>query len=193
MKLAYFSGISKPESGRILFGGCVEDLRPPSGVCWCTSRRAECDCNAYAIDTPALRFRATSLSDVSLGMLLSAKPGFVMTDNAKPGFVMSDHVKPNHVISDYAKLDLVISDNAKPESGRLLFGGCVEDLRPPSGVCWCTSRRVECRRDAYAIDTPALRFRATSHFMSRWTSRLRFRATSRLKSCRTSSFEVSVF
>ena len=136
------SDLVKPESGRFLLGGCVEDLRPPSGVSWCTSERAERRRAAYANDTPALRFRATSLAtiycDVSLGMLLPAKPVCARSDLVKPVCARSDLVKP--------------------ESGRLLFWGCVEDLRPPSGVCWCTSERTESKCDAYAIDTSALRF-----------------------------------
>ena len=50
----------KPESGGFVFVERREALCPPSGVSLCTSGRAECGCDAYAIDRYALRFRETS-------------------------------------------------------------------------------------------------------------------------------------
>ena len=108
-----------------------------------------------------------------LGM---SKPNLAMSDLAMSDLAMSDHAMSDHAMSDYAMSDLAMSDHAKPESGRFLFRRRVEDLHPPSGVCRCTSERVDCQLDAYKIDTPALRFCYTS----------------RLRSCRTSRSEVSV-
>ena len=86
-----------------------------------------------------------------------AKPRLVMNDFAKPELVMNDFAKPWLVMSDFVKPELVMSDFVKPESGRFCFMLRVIALCPPSGVCWCTSERAECRCGAYTIDTPALR------------------------------------
>ena len=48
---------------------------------------------------------------------------------------------------------------AKPESGLFLFVCCQLAFRLPSGVWLCTSERIECCCEAYALDAPALRFR----------------------------------
>ena len=79
---------------------------------------------------------------------------------------MSDLVKPELVMNDFAKPKLVMHDFAKPKSGRFCCMLRVIALCPPSGVCWCTSERTECRSDAYTIDTPALRFL----FFLNWTA-----------------------
>ena len=52
---------AKPKSGGFVFVDRVGALCVPSGVSLCTSERIGRQCVAYAIDSPALRFRGTSL------------------------------------------------------------------------------------------------------------------------------------
>jgi hypothetical protein len=52
---------AKPKSGGFVFVDRVGALCVPSGVNLCTSERIGRQCVAYAIDSPALRFRGTSL------------------------------------------------------------------------------------------------------------------------------------
>ena len=52
---------AKPKSGGFVFVDRVGALCVPSGVNLCTSERIGRQCVAYAIDSPALRFRGISL------------------------------------------------------------------------------------------------------------------------------------
>ena len=54
---------AKPKSGGFVFVDRVGALCVPSGVNLCTSERIGRQCVAYAIDSPALRFRGTSRSE----------------------------------------------------------------------------------------------------------------------------------
>ena len=55
---------------------------------------------------------------------------------------------------------------AKPKSGEIFGMLRIVDLCPPSGADLCTSGRIECRCDAYAIGLPALRFRLLQNFVT---------------------------
>ena len=192
------SDFAKPKSGRFCFMLRVIALCPPSGVCWCTSERAEYWSDAYTIDTPALRFRRTSrLKSCRASRLMSCWASRIMscwTSRLKSCWTSrlmscwtsrlkscwTSRLKScrasrlrfrrtslaslccDHSFARILSVKPEVSSgrflHAKPESGRFLFMGRVEDVYPPSGVCWCTSERTECWSDAYTIDTPAFRF-----------------------------------
>ena len=61
---AAMNDLAKPESGRILFLDAVEASSPPSGACLCTSEQIMWPYGAYTIDSPALRFRGSSLTSL---------------------------------------------------------------------------------------------------------------------------------
>ena len=140
---------AKPKSGRFCFMLRVIALCPPSGVCWCTSERAEYWSDAYTIDTPALRFRRTS-------RLKSCRASRLRFRRTSLGSLCCDHSFAR-ILSAKPEVSSGRFLHAKPESGRFCLMLRVIALCPPSGVCWCTSERAECWCGAYTIDTPALR------------------------------------
>ena len=223
-QLVYFSGIAKaawvltakpdvvparvlsakPESGRLCVICCVGTLCPPSGACLCTSERINWQCSAYTIDSPALRFRGSSLAsirhDVSSERFRGSLPHCICREvspvrsapmvtkmmllSAKPDVV------PVRVLTAKPDVAPVRVLTAKPESGRLCVICCVGTLCPPSGACLCTSERINWQCSAYTIDVPALRFRRNTRHTFPEGSRHMFRRTS-FVACREYSYENS--